>query len=71
VQGETSREQSPFSLTRRQLDVLRLLERRLSHQEIAEQLCISPNTVKRHTATIYRKVAVHSRRQAVAAARWV
>ncbi|GAB6909718.1 Transcriptional regulatory protein LiaR (fragment) [Desulfosarcina cetonica] len=42
-----------------------LLAERLSNKEIADRLFISPITVKRHTANIYRKLNVHSRRQAV------
>jgi LuxR family transcriptional regulator, maltose regulon positive regulatory protein len=55
-------------LTFREQDVLRLLGRRLSNQEIAAALSISPQTVKRHTANIFRKLQVSNRREAFAAA---
>jgi LuxR family maltose regulon positive regulatory protein len=56
-------------LTNRELNVLELLEQRMSNKEIARQLFISPATVKRHTLSIYRKLGVRGRREAVAEAR--
>lgn len=56
-------------LTDRELEILQLLTLRLSNKEIAERLFIAPGTVKRHTNTIYRKLNVHGRRDAVAKAR--
>jgi LuxR family maltose regulon positive regulatory protein len=58
--------QSPVEpLTNRELDVLDLLEQRLSNNEIADNLFISPKTVKKHLENIYGKLNVNSRRQAV------
>ena len=42
---------------------------RLSNKEIAQQLVISPATVKRHTLRIYGKLGVNSRREATVRAR--
>jgi LuxR family maltose regulon positive regulatory protein len=56
-------------LTHRELDIIHLLTERLSNKEIAEKLFISPETVKRHTKNIYRKLATHNRQEAVAKAR--
>jgi LuxR family maltose regulon positive regulatory protein len=55
-------------LTNREIDIVKLLSRRLSNKEIAEKLFISPETVKRHTVNIYRKLSVHDRQEAVAKA---
>jgi LuxR family maltose regulon positive regulatory protein len=56
-------------LTERELEVLVLIGERLTNQEIAQQLVISPETVKRHVSNIYQKLSVHNRRQAAAKAR--
>ncbi len=56
-------------LTQRELEVLGLIARGLSNHEIAQRLFISPKTVKRHTSSIYGKLCVHSRTQAVAKGR--
>jgi len=52
-------------LTERELEVLDGLAKRLSNKEIAEELAISPHTIKRHTTSIYGKLGVSSRRQAI------
>jgi len=52
-------------LTDREMQILELLNERLSNKEIANQLVISPGTVKGHTIKIYQKLDVNSRRQAV------
>lgn len=56
-------------LTPREAEVLALLADRLTNQEIAATLVISPGTVKTHTLNVYAKLEVHGRRQAVARAR--
>lgn len=56
------------SLTKREIEILTLLAQRLSNREIAEKLFISLGTVKLHTINIYKKLDVHSRREAVAKA---
>jgi LuxR family maltose regulon positive regulatory protein len=56
-------------LTNREIDIVKLLSRRLSNKEIAEKLFISPETVKRHTINIYRKLSVHNRQEAVVRAK--
>ena len=55
-------------LTPRELEVLALLAGHLTNRQIAEELVISPGTVKTHTLRIYRKLDVRGRQQAVARA---
>jgi len=52
-------------LTFREMDVLLLLDQRLTNKEIARALGISPDTVRQHTVNIYRKLGVQNRRQAI------
>jgi LuxR family maltose regulon positive regulatory protein len=56
-------------LTERELTVLRYLQGTLSNLEIAGLLYVSVNTVKTHVRSIYRKLDVGHRREAVRRAR--
>jgi predicted ATPase len=55
-------------LTQREIEVLRLMADGLSNPEIAERFVISAGTVKTHTLSIYRKLDVRNRLEAVARA---
>jgi LuxR family maltose regulon positive regulatory protein len=56
-------------LSERELEVLRLICDGKSNQEIADELFIALDTVKRHVNNIYGKLGVRRRTQAVAEAR--
>jgi LuxR family maltose regulon positive regulatory protein len=56
-------------LSERELEVLRLLGTQLSQREIGAHLYVSLNTVKSHTKSIFRKLGVTGRADAVARAR--
>ena len=55
-----------FGLTKREAQITRLLARRATNREIAEQLDLSPHTVRHHVENIFAKLGVHSRRSIVA-----
>jgi DNA-binding NarL/FixJ family response regulator len=52
-------------LSERETEVLRLVSRGLSNAEIAQELVLSPATVKTHVASILHKLEVRARIQAV------
>lgn len=51
-------------LTRREIEVLKLLSEGLFNKEIAYKLSISEKTVKNHVSNIFKKIAVSDRTQA-------
>jgi DNA-binding NarL/FixJ family response regulator len=55
------RGRSPAGLTRREVEVLRLLARGQSLKQIADQLVISPSTAHTHAAHIYEKAGISTR----------
>jgi len=59
----------PGELTPREREVLDLMARGLSNAEIAEELFISPKTVRNHGTRIYRKLDVSRRAEAIVEAR--
>jgi LuxR family maltose regulon positive regulatory protein len=53
------------SLTAAELRLLPLLATHLTFREIGQRLHLSPHTVKTHALSIYRKLGVSSRSQAI------
>jgi two-component system response regulator DesR len=52
-------------LTEREREVLEAVASGATNREIAERLFLSPHTVKEHTSTLYRKLGVRNRAEAV------
>ena len=63
-----STDNSRYSLSNREKEVLNQLSNGKSYQEIGEKLYISVDTVRHHIRNIYRKLHVHSQSEAVAKA---
>lgn len=66
--GQTGNAYAPSGLTRREIDVLRLLAEGHSNRKIADELFISHHTVMRHVSNILSKLGVESRTAAARAA---
>lgn len=59
---------APPALTPRERQMLALVVEGLTNREIAERLYLAESTVKRNLSAIFKRLGVHSRREAVAAA---
>jgi len=54
-----------YPLTRTEQQIIKLLGRRLSNAEIAEQLGLKIGTIKNHLVTIFEKIYVQNRQEAI------
>jgi DNA-binding NarL/FixJ family response regulator len=61
--------QSPDGLSQRETEVIRLVAEGKGNQEIADELVISLNTVRRHVSNIFDKTGAANRAQATAYAK--
>lgn len=73
---EAQKELQPqdFNLSERETEILKLLAKGLSYQQIANELFISHGTVRKHVENIYDKLHINSKAQAVSMAhqkKWV
>lgn len=64
-----SNEKSSILLTDRETEILELLSNGLTNKKIADQIFISPFTVKRHIENIYQKLQAHNRIELIDKAR--
>jgi DNA-binding CsgD family transcriptional regulator len=56
----------PHGLSRRELEVLRRLAAGETNRQIARRLGLSPHTIERHVANLYRKIGARGRADATA-----
>ena len=58
-------QQEEISLSKRETEILEQLAKGLNYQKIADNLFISPSTVRKHIENIYKKLQVHNKMEAV------
>ncbi len=59
------KDQEIISLSKREVEVLEQLSKGLSYTVIADNLFLSPSTIRKHIENIYKKLQVHSKIEAV------
>jgi DNA-binding NarL/FixJ family response regulator len=62
---ENLKDKEEISLTKRETEVLEQLSKGLSYTAIADNLFLSPSTIRKHIENIYKKLQVHSKLEAV------
>lgn len=67
--GEAADDAIDAPLSEREIEVLRLVAKGFSVQEVGEMLSLSSNTVKTYVRRVYKKLSVNSRTEAVYEAR--
>lgn len=64
-QAKPAFDENFFRLTERETEILKLLAEGLGYKELGTRLGISPNTAKKHVISVYDKLHVHTRAQAL------
>lgn len=62
---EIEPEKNDFKLTKREIEILEYLSKGDNYQKIAEQIFVSPKTVRKHIENIYSKLQVHNKIEAI------
>lgn len=69
VNFDIKKDKEAVQLSDRELEVLEHLSKGLNYNKIAENLYLSPHTIRKHIENIYSKLQVHSKLEAVQKAR--
>lgn len=59
------KEKESIKLSSREVDVLEQLSKGLNYKNIADNLCVSPYTIRKHIENIYSKLQVHNKIEAI------
>ena len=59
------KEQEEIKLSTREIEVLEQLSKGLNYNIIADNLILSPSTVRKHIENIYTKLQVHNKLEAI------
>ena len=62
---EITPDKNSFQLTKREIETLELIAKGKNYQQIAQELFISPKTVRKHIENIYAKLQVHNKTEAI------
>lgn len=62
---EDPKDKEDIQLTNRETEVLEHLSKGLNYKKIADNLILSPSTVRKHIENIYKKLQVHNKLEAV------
>lgn len=54
-----------YNISKREFEILQLISKGLSNQQIAEKLYLSQSTIKKHVSNLYFKLDVQRRTEAV------
>ena len=65
LKNEKEKQENIFLLSDREKEILQLLSEGLEYKEIGSRIFISPNTVKKHCISIYQKLHVSGKAQAL------
>lgn len=66
---ENAHDKEDILLSSREIDVLEQLSNGLNYNKIADNLIVSPSTVRKHIENIYKKLQVHNKIEALQKAR--
>jgi DNA-binding NarL/FixJ family response regulator len=65
MKSVSENEPSMYNLSKRELEVLRLVASGMTNKQIAIELCVTERTVRSHLENILRKMNVNNRVEAV------
>lgn len=66
---QLAKEKEEITLSNKETEVLQHISKGLNYKEIADNLTISPSTVRKHTENIYKKLDVHNKIEAISKGR--